>query len=255
MKLRYLTTDVKKKIDGEKKGESAGLRLINERGRQGVTCTNRRSEFRNGATPIRNGGGYGVPNSELTRPGQHGINDVGSINGFFLKQAAKFRKESDMCAELSNSAKRVQEYLSSRGFAFEVKELPDSTRTAQEAADSIGCDLGQIAKSLIFREKNTDQPILVIASGSNRVDVKKIRDKESLILGKADAKFVKERVGYAIGGIPPVGHNEPLVTLLDLDLQKHETIWSAAGTPFAVFQLKPGDLGPLTNGKWMELSE
>ena len=76
-----------------------------------------------------------------------------------------------------------------------------------------------------------------------------------LKLGKADGNFVKDRVGYAIGGIPPVGHNEPLEILLDNDLKKHETIWAAAGTPFAVFQLKPDDLEPLTNGKWIDLSE
>ena len=157
--------------------------------------------------------------------------------------------------ELSNSAKRVQKYISTRGYSFEVKELPSSTRTAKEAANSIGCTLPQIAKSLIFREKNTDQPILVIASGSNRVDVKKIQQSMGLVLGKADANFVKNRVGFAIGGIPPVGHNEPLDTLLDNGLKNQTTIWAAAGTPFAVFQLKPDDLESLTRGKWIDLSE
>jgi len=159
-----------------------------------------------------------------------------------------------MESELSNSAKRVQWFLSAMGFSFDVKELPDSTRTAQEAADSIGCTVSQIAKSLVFKEKKTDRPILVIASGSNRVDVKKIQKSVGLKLEKADANFVKDRVGYAIGGVPPVGHSEPLETLLDNDLKKHETIWAAAGTPFAVFQLKPDDLEPLTKGKWIDLS-
>jgi len=157
--------------------------------------------------------------------------------------------------ELSNSAKRVQEFISTRGYTFEVKELPSSTRTAKEAANSIGCTLPQIAKSLVFREKNTDQPILVIASGSNRVDVNKIQQSVGLVLGKADANFVKNRVGYAIGGIPPVGHNEPLETLLDISLKSYTSIWAAAGTPFAVFQLKPDDLESLTKGKWIDLSE
>ena len=160
-----------------------------------------------------------------------------------------------MGSELSNSAKRVQEYLSTNGFAFEVKELPGSTRTAQEAADSIGCTVAQIAKSLVFREKKTDRPILVIASGCNRVDIKKIQRTEGIELGQADGKFVKERVGYAIGGVPPVGHNEALETLLDRDLKNCDIIWAAAGTPFAVFQLKPADLEPLTKGKWIDLSE
>ena len=160
-----------------------------------------------------------------------------------------------MASNLSDSAKRVQDYLLVRGFSFEVKELPGSTRTAQEAADSIGCAVSQIAKSLVFRDKETGLPVLVIASGSNRVDVAKIEKKAGLKLGKADGGFVKEKTGYAIGGIPPVGHNEPLKTILDIDLQKYEVIWAAAGTPFAVFQLKPADLEPLTNGQWLELSE
>ena len=160
-----------------------------------------------------------------------------------------------MATKLSDSANRVQDFLLEKGFTFEVKELPGSTRTAQEAADSIGCAVAQIAKSLVFREKETNLPILVIASGSNRVDLAKIEKETGLKLGKADGNYVKERVGYAIGGVPPVGHNEPLETILDTDLKKYEVIWAAAGTPFAVFQLKPNDLEPLTNGRWIELSE
>ncbi len=133
--------------------------------------------------------------------------------------------------------------------------MPDSTRTAEDAANSIGCTIGQIAKSLVFREKQTDRPILVVASGANRVDVNKIQKATGLKLAKADADFVKDRAGFAIGGVPPVGHIEPLETFLDKDLQKYETIWAAAGTPFAVFQLKPADLEPLTHGQWLTLAE
>jgi len=128
-----------------------------------------------------------------------------------------------MTSKLSDSANRVQDFLLEKGFSFEVKELPGSTRTAQEAADSIGCEVAQIAKSLVFREKETNLAILVIASGSNRVDLSKIENETGLKLGKADGNYVKERVGYAIGGIPPVGHNEPLETILDADLKKHIT--------------------------------
>jgi len=160
-----------------------------------------------------------------------------------------------MTSVLSNSADRVQNFLLEKGFSFEVKELPGSTRTAQEAADSIGCKVAQIAKSLVFKEKDTNLPILVIASGSNRVDVAKIEKETGLKLGKADGNYVKERVGYAIGGIPPVGHNDPLETILDEDLRKYAVIWAAAGTPFAVFQLKPADLEPLTSGRWLQLAE
>ena len=160
-----------------------------------------------------------------------------------------------MTSKLSDSAHRVQDYLTEKGFSFEVRELPGSTRTAQEAADSIGCEVAQIAKSLVFREKETNLPVLVIASGSNRVDLAKIESGTGLKLVKADANFVREHVGFAIGGIPPVAHNEPLETILDQDLKKYDVIWAAAGTPFAVFQLKPADLGPLTQGRWIELSE
>jgi prolyl-tRNA editing enzyme YbaK/EbsC (Cys-tRNA(Pro) deacylase) len=160
-----------------------------------------------------------------------------------------------MTTILSDSAKRVQDFLHSKGFSFEVKELPGSTRTAQEAADSIGCSVSQIAKSLVFKDKKTDRPVLVIASGSNRVDLKKIQKSTGFELGRADGNYVKERVGYAIGGVPPAGHIEPLETILDPDLKKYDVIWAAAGTPFAVFMLKPIDLEVLTEGKWVELSE
>ena len=156
--------------------------------------------------------------------------------------------------KLRDSAQRVQDFLSARGFAFEVKELPGSTRTSREAADSIGCTKAQIAKSLIFRDKSTRAPILVIASGENRVDLKKIKKATGLKLGKADGNFVKEHVGFAIGGIPPAGHLTPLKTLLDPDLKQYDVIWAAAGTPHAVFQLTPADLEPLTQGKWVDLS-
>jgi len=160
-----------------------------------------------------------------------------------------------MAFELSDSAKRVQGFLLAKGFSFEVHELPSSSRTAQEAADSIGCSVAQIAKSLVFKEMESGLPILVIASGSNRVDLAKIEQETGLKLGKADGNYVKKRVGYAIGGVPPVGHSETLQTILDPDLRKHEVIWAAAGTPFAVFKLKPSDLEPLTNGRWIDLSE
>jgi len=105
--------------------------------------------------------------------------------------------------------------------------------------------VSQIAKSVVFKEKPTGNAVLVIASGSNRVDVKKIRRATGLELGTANGKFIKDSVGYAIGGVTPVGHTVPLKTLLDPDLKKHETIWAAAGTPFAVFELKSADLGSL----------
>lgn len=159
-----------------------------------------------------------------------------------------------MPSVLPDSARRVQDYLSVRGFAFEVKELAGSTRTSQEAADSVGCDVAQIAKSLVFKEKSSGEPVLVIASGANRVDLKKVAAQTGLRLGRADADYVKEKVGFAIGGVPPAGHLTPLKTVLDIDLRQHPTIWAAAGTPHALFQLNPADLEPLTHGCWIELA-
>ncbi len=158
-----------------------------------------------------------------------------------------------MTKELRDSAQRVQDFITNKGYLFEVTELPSSTRTAQEAADSVGCSVAQIAKSLVFKEQTTHEPILVIASGINLVDTGKIRAATGLNLAKADGDYVKEKVGFAIGGIPPVGHKMPLKTLLDPDLKQHAVIWAAAGTPFAVFQLKPGDLEPLTKGMWLDM--
>lgn len=160
-----------------------------------------------------------------------------------------------MNSQLSSRARIVQEYLSQRGFPFEVQELSTSTRTAQEAADSIGCRVGQIAKSLIFKDANTDKAVLIIASGANRVNLAKVEHTAGLKLEKADGKFIKEKVGFPIGGVPPVAHKEPLQTFLDQELQQYDVIWAAAGTPFAVFKLTPGDLEELTGGCWINLAE
>ena len=160
-----------------------------------------------------------------------------------------------MDSKLRKSARRVQDYMNAKGFSFDVQELPGSTRTAQEAADSVGCQVAQIAKSLVFKNKTTGDPVLVVASGTNRVDLKKIRTATGLKLGRADGNYVKEKVGFAIGGVPPAGHSRPLETILDPDLKQYDVIWAAAGTPFAVFKLNPADLQPLTGGRWIELAE
>lgn len=160
-----------------------------------------------------------------------------------------------MSSTIRDSAMRVQEFLTAKGFSFEVKELADSTRTAREAADSVGCKVAQIAKSLVFKDKRTGDPVLVIASGANRVDLKKIKAATGLNLGRADGNYVKEKVGFAIGGVPPAGHIRALTTFLDPDLRSHDTIWAAAGTPFALFQLSPDDLVPLTDGQWVDLAQ
>jgi len=134
-----------------------------------------------------------------------------------------------------------------------VVELPASTRTSAEAAQAVGCQIGQIAKSLIFKTCETQRPILVIASGANRVDELKIGARLGEPIGKADAEFVRSRTGFVIGGVPPIGHIEVIKTFIDEDLLAFEQIWAAAGTPHAVFPLKPADLVKITNGEVIQV--
>jgi len=152
-------------------------------------------------------------------------------------------------SELSSSAQRVQDALDQLGLVLHVVELPNSTRTAADAAGAIGCTEAQIAKSLIFRAKGSDRPVLVIASGVNRVNERTIATALGEKIDKADADFVRQRTGFVIGGVPPVGHIEPIVTFLDEDLLQFDEIWAAAGTPHAVFCLTPTDLKRATGGK------
>lgn len=150
---------------------------------------------------------------------------------------------------LPPSAQRVQAVLTAHGLDLTVVEFPASTRTAQQAAETIGCTVGQIAKSLIFKGARSARPILVIASGTNRVNEQKIQEYIGEALEKADATFVREQTGFAIGGVPPVGHTQQIVPLIDEDLMKYDEIWAAAGTPFASFGLSPADLVKITGGK------
>ncbi|MCB0115393.1 MAG: YbaK/EbsC family protein [Caldilineaceae bacterium] len=153
-----------------------------------------------------------------------------------------------MTTPLSPSAQRVQDALLARGVALQVVEMPSSTRTSVEAAAAVGCDVAQIAKSLIFKGKVSERPLLVIACGSNRVDEKKLAAIFGEKIEKPDADYVRARTGFVIGGVPPVGHNEDMTTLIDEDLLQFEEIWGAAGTPNAVFRLTPGDLVGITGG-------
>ncbi|CAH1205290.1 YbaK/EbsC family protein [Paenibacillus sp. JJ-223] len=154
-----------------------------------------------------------------------------------------------MTSQLKDSAQQVQNKLIELGYANKVIELPDSTRTAQEAADTIGCEVAHIAKSIIFRLKNNDKPLLVIASGVNRINEKQINTHLNDNLGKADADFVRKHTGFVIGGVPPLGHKEPIITLIDEDLLQFREIWAAAGHPRAVFQLTPEELVQMTKGR------
>ena len=150
---------------------------------------------------------------------------------------------------LSPTAQKVQDQLTSLGFNCQVIEFQESTRTAQEAAERAGCALGQIIKSLIFKGKTTDKPILVLTSGANRVDEKRISEYAGEPIGRADADFVRAATGFAIGGVPPIGHDHKMETYLDEDLLQFTTIWAAAGTPNAIFELTPDALQKMTDGK------
>lgn len=151
--------------------------------------------------------------------------------------------------QLSSSAQKVQDTLQSLGSNLQVIEFEQTTRTSTEAAQAVGCDVGQIAKSLIFKGKQSGKAILIIASGANRVDEKKIRALAGEKVEKPNADFVREQTGFVIGGVPPVGHAQKLETLIDEDLMKFDEIWGAAGTPNAVFKLAPQDLVKMTGGK------
>ena len=150
---------------------------------------------------------------------------------------------------LSPSARKVQEALRILGVACEVREMDKTTRSAQDAARSVGCEVGQIAKSLVFKGATTRQAVLVITSGSNRVDEKKLGDRIGEPVLKADADFVRQRTGFAIGGVPPVGHAQPIAVFIDEDLLTYSEIWAAAGTPQAVFRLTPQELQRITCGR------
>jgi prolyl-tRNA editing enzyme YbaK/EbsC (Cys-tRNA(Pro) deacylase) len=154
----------------------------------------------------------------------------------------------DTTQSLHKSAQKVQDILAKKGITTRVVELPDSTRTAQDAASAIGCKIEQIIKSLIFKTKETDQPILILASGPNRINEKAIENYVGEKIVKADAEYTRKVTGFAIGGIPPVGHQQDIKTFIDEDLLAFEDLWAAAGTPNAVFTLKASDLIHLTNG-------
>ena len=159
-----------------------------------------------------------------------------------------------MAETLSASARKVQAALDALGLPCQVVELPASTRTAQEAADAIGTSVGQIVKSLVFQGTASGSALLVLASGSNRADETLLAALAGEPLKKADADFVRQQTGFAIGGVPPLGHQQPIRTLIDQDLLQYSEVWAAAGTPHAVFRLDPRDLGRMTAGSIARIS-
>jgi len=154
-----------------------------------------------------------------------------------------------MSSKISSSARKVQQALNEYGVSCQVVEMPQTTRTADDAARAVGCQVGQIVKSLVFQSKQSHQALLVATSGANRVNEKKIATLISEPISMADADFVREKTGFAIGGVPPVGHTQQIRIFIDEDLLQYDDIWAAAGTPKALFKLTPADLQKITAGR------
>lgn len=150
------------------------------------------------------------------------------------------------------SAARVVEALSGVGVSTEVKEFSESTHTADEAAAAIGTTVGQIVKSLVFLAG--DSPVLALVSGTNRAATDKLAAAAGAKIRRADADTVRAATGYSIGGVPPMGHTRPLRTFLDQDLLQYATVWAAAGTPNAVFEITPDELRRITNAEVVDLA-
>ncbi len=154
------------------------------------------------------------------------------------------------------SVQRVVDVLQALGHPGLPTMLDDAARTAQQAADGLGVALGQIAKSIIFKREPDGVQVLVVTAGDQRVDESKVQAVvcgASQHLSRADAAFVRERTGFAIGGVPPLGHAQAGVVLLDASLQRFDTLWAAAGHPHAVFPLSPADLARLTGAAFVEV--
>jgi len=152
-------------------------------------------------------------------------------------------------AELPASSRRVQDALAERGVGSAIVYLERAARTSAEAAAAVGCRVDQIAKSLVFRGATSSRPLLVIASGANRVDEARVASIVGEPLAKADADFVRAHTGFAIGGVAPLAHPAPLNTLIDEHLLKWDCIWAAAGHPHTVFPLTPSELVRITGGR------
>ncbi|HEY6889197.1 MAG TPA: YbaK/EbsC family protein [Solirubrobacter sp.] len=156
---------------------------------------------------------------------------------------------------LPRSARRVRAALIELELPADIVRLADSTRTAPEAAAAVGCELGAIVKSLVMRGTTSHTPVLALVSGDNRADVALIEAAIDEPVERPDAAYVREVTGYAIGGIPPVGHPHPVRTVMDEDLLRFETVWAAAGHPHAVFPIAPADLAKATGAQVLALAE
>ena len=152
---------------------------------------------------------------------------------------------------LSDSVQKVHKVLNEQQVAHEFRVLSDSTRTAQMAADVLGCTPSEIASSLIFEAVDTGELVLIVASGGHRVDLDYVSKQLGLSLQMAKGKRIKQEVGFAIGGVPPLAHDVVLKTWLDVRLLQYATVWAAAGSPFAVFGVAPQELQRVTGAAWL----
>ncbi len=150
---------------------------------------------------------------------------------------------------------RVREVLASHGLIDRIVVLPDSARTARLAADALGCEVAQIVNSLVFRLTHTDRPLLVLSSGARRVDLQALSSITGEPVGKADAAFVREQTGFAIGGVAPVGHHNSLQRLIERSVTAFEQVWAAAGHPNTVFRLTPDELVRITGAPIVDAVE
>jgi prolyl-tRNA editing enzyme YbaK/EbsC (Cys-tRNA(Pro) deacylase) len=157
-------------------------------------------------------------------------------------------------AALPDTAQRVADLLAALGHDKPVVLLPATGKTSAEAAAGLGCSVAEIAKSIVFRRVSDDAAVMVVASGANRVDEQKVAALVGA-LGKADAKFVRERIGYAIGGVCPIGHLQKTVMLIDEDLLQFDSVWAAAGHPHAVFNLTPQQLLQMTGAPVADIAD
>jgi prolyl-tRNA editing enzyme YbaK/EbsC (Cys-tRNA(Pro) deacylase) len=149
-------------------------------------------------------------------------------------------------SELQPSAQKVHDAAAALGLDIAVREMPDSTRTAEKAAAAVGVTVGQIVKSLVFMGATSGKPYLLLVSGTNRVNEAGVAAHLGEALRRPDADAVRALTGYAIGGIPPFGHDTPIATYIDGDLLQYDIVWAAAGTPKAVFSSQPGRLKDAT---------
>jgi prolyl-tRNA editing enzyme YbaK/EbsC (Cys-tRNA(Pro) deacylase) len=148
-------------------------------------------------------------------------------------------KEAPVMAEVPPATHRVETAAVELGLRIQVRIMPASTRTAEEAAKAVGCAVGQIVKSLVFKGKTSGKPYLLLVSGANRVNEHVVEHTIPEAIVRPDANYVRDATGFAIGGIPPLGFATPIHTFMDMDLLQYETVWAAAGTPNAVFSVDP----------------